>query len=570
MALPRKGAEILVDALITAGVQVIFGVPGDTGVVFYDALYARGGELRHILARDERAAAAMADAYARLTNQIGVVEASSGGGATYLVGGLGEPFAASVPILVLTTDIPRESRGSGAITEVDQSVLFAAVTKWRHTIESAAEIPAAVQEAIRTATSGRPGPVSLVLPENVLDEQAEARQIAVDSRVPRERPEADWAVVREVAQSLSVAERPAIVAGSGVHMSQAWEELARFAEQCGVPVATTIHGKGAYVETNPWSLGVVGGNGARDYANDYLAEADWVLFAGTRANATDTNGYTAPPRGGDAFIAQVDIYEERIGRNYPGARALLGDLRTVLEQLSSVASDANEEWRAELLRRVAYERNRWEAGHRRLRTAQGLDPREVVIAVQRASRQDSLVVADAGTPTPYLAAFWQCREPGRSVLIPRGHGAMGFAIPAAVGASIARPGTPVLALTTDGSFAMACGELETARRLDLPITFIHLANGSYGWIKMLQYLYMGQRYIGVDFAPVAAEVVAKGFGLPSWHVASVSDLGAALQESQRTEGPGLIDVAVATEMDLLPPVAPWQAALAGNLDRPAY
>ena len=568
--MPCKGAEILVDALIAAGVQVIFGVPGDTGVVFYDALYARRGEIRHVLARDERAAAAMADAYARLTNRIGVVEASSGGGATYLVGGLGEPFAASVPLLVLTTDIPRESRGSGAITEVDQSVLFAAVTKWRHTIDVAAEIPAAVHEAIRAATSGRPGPVSLVLPENVLDEQAEVRQIAVDSRVPRERPEADWAMVREVARSLALADRPAIVAGSGVHLSQAWEELALFSEQCGVPVATTIHGKGAVAETSPWSLGVAGGNGARDYANDYLAKSDWVLFLGTRANATDTNGFTSPPREGDAFIALVDLDSERIGRNYPRARVLLGDVRTVLRQLRSLADAGQAERRQEIVHQIADERSRWESEQGQFSASYGLDPRDIVTTVQQASRNNSLVVADAGTPTPYLAAFWECRTPGRSVLIPRGHGAMGYAIPAAVGAAIARPGTSVVALTTDGSFAMVCGELETASRLNLPITFIHLANGSFGWIKMLQNLYMGQRYIGVDFSPVDADVVARGFRIPSWRVASVSELEAALHESQRTEGPGLIDVAVAQEPDLVPPVAPWRAALAGSAVRPTY
>ena len=393
--MPCKGAEILVDALIAAGVQVIFGVPGDTGVVFYDALYARRGEIRHVLARDERAAAAMADAYARLTNRIGVVEASSGGGATYLVGGLGEPFAASVPLLVLTTDIPRESRGSGAITEVDQSVLFAAVTKWRHTIDVAAEIPAAVHEAIRAATSGRPGPVSLVLPENVLDEQAEVRQIAVDSRVPRERPEADWAMVREVAQSLALADRPAIVAGSGVHLSQAWEELALFSEQCGVPVATTIHGKGAVAETSPWSLGVAGGNGARDYANDYLAKSDWVLFLGTRANATDTNGFTSPPREGDAFIALVDLDSERIGRNYPRARVLLGDVRTVLRQLRSLADAGQAERRQEIMHQIADERSRWESEQGQFSASYGLDPRDIVTTVQQASRNNSLVVADA-------------------------------------------------------------------------------------------------------------------------------------------------------------------------------
>lgn len=570
MSSKRNGAELLVEALIASGVEVIFGVPGDTGIAFYDALHARQAEIRHVLARDERSAASMADAFARSSNRIGVVEASSGGGATFLVGGLGEPYAASVPILALTTDIRKESRGSGAITEIDQSALFTAVTKWQHTVESASEISGLVRKAIKAATTGRPGPVSLVLPENVLDEEAEASDFHGNGRIPIERPQADWIGVQKVMEALSTAQRPAIVAGSGVHLSEAWVELAMFSEQFGVPVSTTLHGKGVFPETNSLSLGVLGANGARDYANDYLAQADWVLFVGTRANATDTNGYTSPPRQGTAYLAQVDIDPARAGHNYPSARVLIGDARTVLAQLRSVAQGPEQARTAAIVRRIADEKGAWEIAQQQFVAPRGLDPREVVLALQEVALQESLLVADAGTPTPYVAAFWQCRTAQRSVLIPRGHGAMGFAIPAAIGAALARPGTPVLSLTTDGSFAMACGELETAKRLELPITFIHFSNETYGWIKMLQRLYTGERYIGVDFTRVQADVVATGFGLLARQVTTIADLQDAVLESQGREGPSFIDIPIAAEQDLMPPVAPWRATLAGYGGRPIY
>ena len=164
------GAEILVESLHRAGVEVVFGLSGDTGVALYDALYHRRDEVRHVMARDERNAAYMADAYARRTNRVGVVEVSSGGGTTYAVGGLGEAFASSVPVLVITSDIHSGSRGTGALTEIDQGLLFAAVTKWRATVSRADEIPSLVAEALASATGGRPAPVCLIVPENVLDE----------------------------------------------------------------------------------------------------------------------------------------------------------------------------------------------------------------------------------------------------------------------------------------------------------------------------------------------------------------------------------------------------------------
>ena len=359
-----RGADLLVDSLISAGVETIFGLPGDTGVVFYDALYAATDRLHHVLARDERHAVVMADAYARVCNRVGVAEVSSGGGVVYAVGGLGEAYASGCPILLITSDIHSASRNTGALTEIDQLGLFAAVSKWQTIVSSASAIPSAVADALRSATTGRPGPVVIIIPEDVLDESVE-RPAALglgrsDTLVPRTRTVADPVAVSIAAAMLGTADRPAIVAGSGVHSSEAWAALALVAEKAAIPVATTIHGKGAIADTNPWSLGVVGNNGGGERGNNYIRAADAVLFVGTRANATDTSGWTLPPRTG-VKIAQIDIDDGRAGRNYVEAVRLIGDARVTLAAIGEAIETAPSRVREQRSSSLVVERERWRA-----------------------------------------------------------------------------------------------------------------------------------------------------------------------------------------------------------------
>ncbi|MHB8644394.1 MAG: thiamine pyrophosphate-binding protein, partial [Thermomicrobiales bacterium] len=548
------GAQILVESLCRAGITTLFGVPGDTGIGFYDALHGARGRIQHVLARDERHAATMADVYARRTNTVGVAEASSGGGAMFLVSGLGEPFAASVPLLIITSDIHQRSHGTAAITEVDQAQLFAAVTKWRAVVEDAADVPRLVAEALDAATSGRPGPTALIFPENIFEERRTVAFPPATLGTPRERIPADAAAVRRAADSLRGAARPAIVAGGGVHLSSAWEALAELAESAGIPVATTIHGKGAFSDGSPWSLGVVGANGAREYANAYLADADVVLFVGTRANSTDTNGYTSPPR--TTTVLHIDIDTGRAGHNYPSSLALIGDAATVLGQLTEALPPNQAGERIGLREWITVRRREWETQSRQpIALDAGLvHPRDVVRAVQNAAGSDTVVVGDAGTATPNLASYWEIATAGRTVLLPRGHGPMGWAIPGAIGASFAHPGRTVVAMTTEGSLAMACGELETAARFQLPVIFVQFTNGSFGWIKMLQHLYTEQRYFGVEPGPIDAPAVARGMGLRAMRVESLAAFERAFADCLAAGGPCYIEVPVPDQIALTPPV----------------
>jgi len=363
------------------------------------------------------------------------------------------------------------------------------------------------------------------------------------------------------------------VAGSGVHLSGAWSELARLSETADIPVATTIHGKGSVPESIPTSLGVVGANGARDYANEYLAGADVVLFVGTRANATDTNSYTSPSREGTVVI-QNDIDAERAGRNFPGSIGLVGDAKVVLGQLLSAigGGDGAERGRG-LLGWISDRRRAWLDANSEPRIPDGeglLDPRDVVRAVREEAGAGVILTADPGTPTPNVASYWEVDEAAREVIVPRGHGPMGYAIPSAIGAALSSPGSTVVGLTADGSFAMACGELETAVRLRLPVVYVQFTNGSMGWIKMLQHLYMGGRYFDVDLGPIDAVAVARGMGLDATRVTDIDAFREALRRGLASQTPTFIDVPVPDQTDLVPPVAPWHEALSGKAGRPVY
>lgn len=566
------GAHLLVESLIGHGIDTIFGVPGDTGVNLYDVLAQRGDAVRHVLCRDERDAGYMADAYARTSRRIAVCEASSGAGAVYLASGLAEAYASSIPMLVITTDIHRSSRGSGAITEIDQVKLFSAVTKWQRVAERAEDVPALVREAVATARTGRPGPVVLICPEDVLDESAGVDPSTGSSRVDASEHRPDATQLDRAISAVDDAERPVLLAGGGVHMSGAWEEVRLLAEHLGMPVATTIHGKSAFPEDHELALGITGGNGARGYALSRVEDADLVLIVGSRSNSTDTNGFTAPARN-DAVVIQIDIDEDRAGKNYPGSVPLVGDAATTLRLLrEGTMADGGRGERES--REIAARRTAWteEAFGEIPEVEAGLlHPREIVQTLQRVFGPDAWVAADPGTPTPNLASFWNADGQGWRVVIPRGHGPMGFGISAAIGIAIAHPGERVLCLTTEGSLAMGIADWETAARLQLPITFVVLDNSSYAWIRMLQHLFMEQRYFQVDPGPIDPVLLAQGMGLTATRVDDVTELESELRSGIEAGGPSAIHIRVPLHQDAVPPVAPWLRAIESpDAGRPVY
>jgi acetolactate synthase I/II/III large subunit len=562
-------AEAIVRILSDSGVRHIFGLPGDTSMELYDALH-RHREIQHILTRDERSAGFMADAYARVSGRVGICEGPSGGGASYVVPGVAEAQGSSSPVISFTTDTPVSQDGRNVLTEMDQEALFAAIAKWSHRIKSTDTAADVIRRALRVATSGRPGVASIILPEDILESEIEAPALyGVPDLVtcPSSRTRPDPEAVTRAADLISSAEKPVIVAGGGVRISGAWEELTMLTESMNIPVATSINGKGSISEESAVSIGIVGGNGARPYANEALREADLMILIGTRTNSVTTLNWTLPPKE-QVKVVQIDVDPAQIGQNYQAETGVVGDAKLVLKDLLEAVDlrtalvQNRKAWLAELANRKQDYFDLAES--KAAETSQPIKPQRVFSVLRRVLDPDTVIVADPGTPTPFTGAEYPLRYAGRYTAIPRAHGGLGFAIPGVVGAYYGADGKRVVGLTGDGSFGFSVGELETISRLDLPIPIIHFNNSEYGWIKELQHLFHGERYFSVDFNRVDYAGIAKGFGLESVQVTDPDDVEQAIRTALDSGKPWFIDVVSESPLTETPPVATWQAAEAAR------
>jgi len=563
-----KGSQVVVDMLKAYDVRYIFGVPGDTGIALYDALRQAQGEITHILARDERSASFMADVYARMSFRPGVCEGPSGAGATYLTPGIAEAQASSIPVLAITTDTPLAEEGRNVLTELDQKAVFEPITKWRALVKRVDRIPQVMREAFRQATSGRPGAVQITLPKDILEEEAPAVACYAEAdcrRYPAYRTRPDPAAVEKAAELLLQAESPVIVAGGGAVTSQAWSELTALAEALGIPVGTSINGKGAIAEDHPLSIGVVGDNGGREYANRLIEEADLVLYVGCKTDSVTTVDWTLPAPDVGKAILHIDVDPREIGNNYPTEVGLVGDAKLALADLLAAlqARGVPKPNGARLASLQKMKAEWWEEARAKMNsTAVPIKPLRVIKELTQALPANSLIVADPGTPTPFMAAYFVSRA-GRQVISPRGYGGLGYAIPGVVGAKLARPEMTVIGLMGDGSFGMSVGELETISRLGLPVTIIQFSNACFGWIKVLQDLYQGGRYFSVDFsADTDHAKIAQGFGLRGVRVEHPDEIAPAIREALTSPVATFIDIVTECYVADLPPVTKWKQAAA--------
>jgi len=572
-----NGGQLVVEMLKAYGVEYVFGVPGDTGLVLYDALATAHaqGELCHVLARDERSAAYMADVYARVSYRPAVCEGPSGAGATYLASGLAEAHASSIPVIALTSDTPLNLEGRNVLTELDQPALFAPITKWTAVAKSAGQIPDIMRQAFRVATSGRPGAVQITLPMDVLSMEAEVGSLHAEPACrtyPAYRTRPDPAVVESAANLLTQARRPFIVAGGGVVTAQAWAQLTSLAEALGAPVGTSICGKGAIAEDHPLSVGVVGSNGRRPYANLLLAGADLIFYVGCKTDSVTTAGWTVPGRDTRQTILHLDVDPVEIGRNYPTAAGLVGDARLGLADLVAAVGAHQAAPRPDPLAPLAGEIAAfWDEFQAKAQaTSVPIKPQRVIRALAQMLPEDAVVVADAGTPTPFTAAYLRSAA-GRRVIIPRGYGGLGYALPGVLGAKLARPEATVVGLVGDGSFGMSAGELETIARIGLPLTIVQFNNSCFGWIKVSQQLLHEGRCFGVDFgADTDHAAIARGFGLRGVRVEAAEDVEPVLREALHSDHPTFIDIVAECESEELPPVEKFhrQARISGRTGLP--
>jgi acetolactate synthase I/II/III large subunit len=489
------------------------------------------------------------------------------------VPGVAEANGSSIPVICFTSDIPLVDEDRGTLTAINQQELLRAATKWNTTVKRADLIPDVIRRAFRHATSGRPGAVHVVLPEDILDAPVAAPRIAAERACtvyPSYRARGPEAETRRLYELLTAAERPVIVAGGGAVISGAWDELNELATLLKIPVGTSINGKGALAEDHPWSIGVIGGNGGKPQANAIVGEADTILYVGTRVNSLITLSSTNPGPDSGKTILQIDADPAQLGNNLPAEVAICGDAKLVLGDLAALARAERADMAARALRSI-WDRKElgarvapfWDEFEGKARSdAYPVKPQRIFAALDRVLPQASVIVADPGTMTPFTAGAFEVRRPGRSIVIPRAHGGLGYAIPAVVGAKIARPNETVVCLCGDGSFGMSGTELETIGRLNLPVTLVHFNNGAFGWIKMLQHLYFDDRFFGVDFTTLDYARIAEGFGVRGVTIEHADQIEDAIGEATRRSGPTFIDVRTESELTEVPPVHAWQRALA--------
>lgn len=553
------GGALLAGLLAEHGVRHVFGVPGGQTLALYDAILDAVPALTHVLVRDERSGAYAADGYARMTGRVGVCDATVGPGAAKLPSGLGEALGASVPVIALVSDLPARMAAhryrSAASQALDQAALLRPVTKWLASVPDAASMPALVRQAFREATSGRPGPVALILPQDVLDSPAEPvapRASAGRFGVfPAFRPAPESADVAAVAAVLRRASRPFVLAGGGVMHSGAGPAVAALATLLSAAVGTTLTGKGAIAEDHPLSVGVTGTMGTSAAAAAF-AEADVVLLAGTKASGGATSGWTLPHA--SQQVVQLDIDPAELGRAFEVAAAMLGDAResltALLTELGTGEAVGPEPDRAAWRTRLAELTADWRAVRDQERASDAIPiaPQRVLAALQESLAPGDCLICDASLASGWGGVYFEQRRPGRQVLCPRGQAGLGYALPAAIGvATAAASGGPATAgrtvvLTGDGALGYAVGELATITELGLPITVVVLNNRSLGWIRWYRRITFGRGYEDEDFADVAYADVARGFGMHGVRVTAPAELGPALAAARRSDRPALVDV----------------------------
>jgi acetolactate synthase-1/2/3 large subunit len=547
------------------GVEVVFGLCGDTSLPFYDALYRLDHGIRHVLTRDERSAGYMADVYARVSGKVGVCEGPSGGGATYILPGVVEANESSIALLAITTDIGVGSRGKYSLTELDQQAMFAPLTKWNTVIDASAGLPLAVRTAFRQMTTGRPGAVHLGLPFDVQKGPVDESEIwgnKAHGAFPSERSGPMPEKVLEAAKALVGASRPFILCGGGPVISRAREEVTALGERLGAVVATSISGQGSILDDHPLALGVVGSNGGSNETRAVLQEADLILLVGCRAGSVTTERWREPAKG--QRIIHIDADPAVIGANYPTEIALVGDARVALAALlAAVDGELGDEKRSGAAARASVAKAKQAKFARFEALAASNDspikPERVIRELSSLLPKDAVVVADPGTPCPYLSAYYELSDARGRLISNRAHGALGYSLPGVLGAYYARPEAKCVAVMGDGSFGFNAGEMETLARSGAPVTLIVLSNSTFGWIKAGQASGFGERFYSVDFNRTDHARVAEAFGLKAWRVEDPADLRGALKAALEHGGPTLVDIIVQPLHEAAAPVTEWIA-----------
>jgi acetolactate synthase I/II/III large subunit len=558
--MPKTGAQQLWESLVTEGVTDIFGYPGGAILPAYDAMLDY--PIRHVLVRHEQGATHMADGYARASGRVGVAIATSGPGATNMVTGIATAMMDSVPIVCITGQVGSKLIGSDAFQETDITGVTLPITKHNYLVTRADEVASVVREAFHIARSGRPGPVLIDITKDAQQARTTARAEGIPPRrSTRPTPPLDLEAVATAVALIDQAERPVILAGQGIIASGSAARLRSFAERTGIPVAATLLGLGGFPASHPLSLGMMGMHGEA-WVNHAIQDADLLIALGMRFDDRVTGTLTTyAPK---ARKIHIDIDAAEIGKNVRVDVGIVADLAIALEQLeANVTAATRKAWRDRIATSkgdaaVRDIRNMPDNGH--------LYAAHVMHDLWRATQGNALVVTDVGQHQMWEAQYYHHEAP-RSLITSGGLGTMGFALPAAIGAKIARPDAEVWAIVGDGGFQMTMAELATLAQEDLDVNIAIINNGYLGMVRQWQEFFYERRYAATPLRNPDFVAVAAAYGLPGRMVQTRGEVLAAVAEARRHRGGYVIDFRVEQE-DSVYPMVPAGAALDAMIRRP--
>jgi acetolactate synthase-1/2/3 large subunit len=538
----RTGGHVLADGLVAHGSELAFCVPGESYLALLDGLYEHRGAFRIVNCRHEGAAANAADAYGKLTGQPGVCLVTRGPGATHAAAGVHTAQQDSTPLLLLVGQVAREERGRESFQELDYEAVFGPMAKWAFEVDDPQRIPEVLARAYTVATSGRPGPVVLSLPEDVLAAEVDV-QDAPRYRPVRPAPPAP--VLAELAARLERAARPFVLVGGGPWDAASAEAFTRWALACGLPVAATFRRQDVVDNTCASYAGDVG-IGVNPALAQRIRDCDLLLAVGTRLAEIETQGYTLPaPPVAPQPLVHVHPDPAELGRVYQPALAVLSGVAEFAAAAPVVDGARWADW-------TAAARADYEAWIRHPEApGEGVDLGEVVAHLRDALADDAVLTNGAGNFSGWLARFYQWRRFGTQ-LGPQS-GAMGYGLPAALAAKLVHPGREVVAFTGDGDFQMCGQELATAVQEGLAIVVIVVNNGTYGTIRMHQERRYPERVIATDLANPDFAGLARAYGAHGERIEHAAEFPAALERARTAGGPALIELI--TDPEALTPSA---------------
>ncbi len=555
------GGEAIAEMLHAYGAEYIFGIAGFQLMPFYDAIQRAGNlQPKHILVNDERTGAFAADAYARVSGKIGFCDGTLGPGATNLVTGLVEASTAGLPVVALIGDSNRNHSGKNMTQETRQAEILLPIAKELIRVERGHRIPELLRRAFGTATSGRPGVVVLNIPEDIVHNRWEYPQeeFYVDAStrsIPSRRIRPDAQELRKAAELLKNAKRPVLLVGGGLHLSGAYAELRAFCGKLHVPMAHILSGKGALDCNHPLCLNLFGRYDR--IANDFIKSADLLIGIGFKFGEIATVRYTLMPKG--TPLIHIDINPEEIGRHQRATVGLWADARSALtDLLDELHSDApaQKKMREAYIAEIPLKKKQWQEKNLKRLTSpeRPINMGRVCYELTRAMPTNGILLADGGFAAHWTGLLYDTPASGRTFIANRGNASIGYGVPGGIGAQLAAKDAPVVAMTGDGGFNMSMGDLETAVREQIPVTYLIVNNAAQGYVKGLQHVLFEGRYQSSDLKEMNYAEIARVMGAQGIRVEDPDQLAAALKQgiAERSQ-PTVIDVVVTRDPALMLP-----------------